>query len=70
MNHFICRSDEIPESWAKADDRHASKKSSKDQMNSHNSNIFLSSDNPNIDRIMDQMKKHAEINYSYYTRTK
>ncbi|CAF0928755.1 unnamed protein product [Adineta ricciae] len=64
------RSDETRESWVKADERHVSKQSSKDQMNLQNPNLFLSSDNPNIDRIMDQMKKHAEINYSYYTRTK
>ena len=26
--------------------------------------------NTNIDRIADQVRKHAAINYSYYTRTK
>jgi len=33
------------------------------------SSIILPEDT-DIDRITDQLKKHAAINYSYYTRTK
>ena len=61
----------MPQSWTKIDDhyvnKHVSKQSTKSETNSH---LIIASDNTNIDRITDQVKKHAAINYCYYTRTK
>ncbi len=62
--------EEIPQSWIKVDDKYVSPYIPKQQSSSSSSNPSISSDNTNIDRIADQMKKHAAINYSYYTRTK
>jgi hypothetical protein len=61
----------MPQSWTKIDDqyvsKYVSKQSTKTENNFNESNL---SDNTNINRITDQVKKHAAINYSYYTRTK
>ncbi|CAF3822789.1 unnamed protein product [Rotaria magnacalcarata] len=68
------RTEEIPQSWIKGDHRYVnayvSKQQSESQVKSNESNQKIASDSTNIDRITDQVKKHAAINYSYYTRTK
>ncbi|CAF4787279.1 unnamed protein product [Rotaria sp. Silwood1] len=68
------RTEEMPQSWMKIDDKYVStyvsKQQNKPQIKSDESNLIIASDNTNIDRIADQVKKHAAINYSYYTRTK
>jgi hypothetical protein len=60
----------MPQSWIKVDDKYVSKYIPREQTNSNESNHVNPLDNTNIDRIADQLKKHAAINYSYYTRTK
>jgi hypothetical protein len=71
---FSSSTDEMPQSWMKIDDkyvsRYAPKVANKSEINSNESDITITSDNTNIDRIADQVKKHAAINYCYYTRTK
>ncbi|CAF2646325.1 unnamed protein product [Rotaria sp. Silwood2] len=68
------RTEEIPQSWMNLDDKYVisyvPKQQNKTQIKSDESNLIIASDNTNIDRIADQVKKHAAINYSYYTRTK
>ena len=64
------RTDEVPQSWLKTDDRYAPKKANKSEVLPLDPKLLLTSDTPDIDRIVDQVKKHAAINYSYYTRTK
>jgi len=61
----------MPQSWIKIDDKYVSQYVPKQPpITSNESNPSIPSDNTNLDRIADQMKKHAAINYSYYTRTK
>jgi hypothetical protein len=61
----------MPQSWIKIDDKYVSQYVPKQPPTTSNeSNPSIPSDNTNLDRIADQMKKHAAINYSYYTRTK
>ncbi|CAF3928925.1 unnamed protein product [Adineta steineri] len=64
------RTDEMPQSWIKIDDKYVPKQQSTNEVNKYESNLMITSDYANIDRIADQVKKHAAINYSYYTRTK
>ena len=61
--------DEIPQSWIKDGDRYISPYVPQ-SVGLTNSKFVIASDQNNIDRITEQMKKHAAINYSYYTRTK
>jgi hypothetical protein len=75
LSKFFCFStEEIPQSWIKVDDKYVStyvpKEQTKIETNSNEFNLGMPLDNTNIDRIVDQVKKHAAINYSYYTRTK
>jgi hypothetical protein len=65
----------MPQSWIKVDNKYVSQYVPKQQQpkletNINEPNRTIPSDNTNIDRIADQVKKHAAINYSYYTRTK
>jgi hypothetical protein len=64
----------MPQSWIKVDDKYVSQyvatHQTKSEVNSNESTLVNPIDNTNIDRIADQLKKHAAINYSYYTRTK
>jgi hypothetical protein len=60
----------MPQSWIKVDDKYVSNYVPKVPPTKTESNLLIPSDNANIDRIADQVKKHAAINYSYYTRTK
>jgi hypothetical protein len=61
----------MPQSWIKIDDKYVSQYVPKQPVTSNESNpTTIPSENTNLDRIADQMKKHAAINYSYYTRTK
>ena len=74
MLKFRFSIEEVPQSWIKIGDKYvsqyAAKQSSKDQVKVNEYNPVLPSSNNNFDRIADQTKKHAAINYSYYTRTK
>lgn len=71
LNLFIFSTEEIPQSWIKVDDKYVSKYIPREQTIPMESTPKISSsDNTDIDRIVDQVKKHAAINYSYYTRTK
>jgi len=64
----------MPQSWIKVDNKYVSQyiptHQTKSEVNSNESHLVNPIDNTNIDRIADQVKKHAAINYSYYTRTK
>lgn len=66
---FHCRVDEMPQSWIKEGERYISPYVPQ-SMALADPKLVISSDQNNIDRIAEQMKKHAAINYSYYTRTK
>jgi len=62
----------MPQSWVKFDDKYVSQyvpKLPSSAKTETTSSIILPEDT-DIDRITDQLKKHAAINYSYYTRTK
>jgi len=59
------RIEELPQSWIKFDNKYVSQYVPKQQIKTE---TILN--NTNIDRIADQVRKHAAINYSYYTRTK
>ena len=60
----------MPQSWVKIDDKYVSQYIPKRPAIPTESNPTIPPENANLDRIADQMKKHAAINYSYYTRTK
>lgn len=67
--------EEIPLSWIKTDNKYVNpyvpKQPYKSQVKTNeSSHLLLPTDTTDIDRIVDQVKKHAAINYSYYTRTK
>ncbi|CAF4316930.1 unnamed protein product [Rotaria socialis] len=68
------RTEEIPQSWIKGDNRYVNayvpKQQSESQVKSNEFHLKIAPASTNIDRITDQVKKHAAINYSYYTRTK
>ena len=57
----------MPQSWIKIDDKYVSQYVPKQ---APSSTAMIPLENNNLDRIADQMRKHAAINYSYYTRTK
>lgn len=57
----------MPLSWVKVDDKYVSQYVPKQPVTSTPN---MPQDNTDLERIADQMKKHAAINYSYYTRTK
>jgi hypothetical protein len=57
----------MPLSWVKVDDKYVSQHVPKQPVTS---TPTMAQDNTDLERIADQMKKHAAINYSYYTRTK
>ena len=61
------RTDEMPLSWIKVDDKYVSQHVPKQPVTS---TPTMSTENTDLERIADQMKKHAAINYTYYTRTK
>ena len=61
--------EEIPHSWTLIGDRYVSPYVAQ-AISQPPGKLAITSDQTNIDRIADQMKKHAAINYSYYTRTK
>jgi len=67
---FVFSTEEMPQSWIKVNDKYVPKQQSTTKVNPFNPNVIIPSDNTNIDRITDQVKKHAAINYSYYKRTK
>lgn len=64
----------MPQSWIKNDNKYVSTYVPKPQTNNqakpNQFNPKIITDGTNIDHIADQLKKHAAINYSYYTRTK
>lgn len=60
----------MPQSWVKVDDKYVSQYVPKLPTTKTESTPIILPENADIDRITDQLKKHAAINYSYYTRTK
>lgn len=65
----LSRTEEMPQSWAQIGGHYVSPYVPK-PVSQPTSKPLVTSDQTNMDRIADQMKKHAAINYSYYTRTK
>lgn len=59
--------EEMPQSWSKIGDRYVSPHVSQP---ASQPSMPVNVESGNMDRIVDQVRKHAAINYSYYTRTK
>lgn len=62
------RLNEMPKSWLKDGERYISPYVPQ-SFSSTDPKFVIASDQNNIDRIAEQMRKHAAINYTYYTRT-